>query len=304
MTENRSDGLTYLAQILLNGAHNGALYALLAYGYVLTYQVTHRANFAHGAIFAFSGQNLILFTAFGWNSLWLILPLALAFGAAMSALLSLLALALLARTVFPPLVRKSPNTMTAATLGVAICLMELSRLGADSRDFWLPPIFAAPLHIGGVSLTQIQFFNLAAVAVLLLISERAMRTSRFGRYLRATSDDPLAAELCGVSRSAVTGAAAMAGGSYAIAAGFLAAVYFGNIGFGAGLVFGLKVLFVASAGGFSVPRHAAAGAFLVGLCESIWDGYFPTVYRDAVIYAALALVLAARTENRQPALLS
>jgi branched-chain amino acid transport system permease protein len=290
--------LAYLQQILLNGAHNGALYALLAYGYVMTFQVTHRPNFAHGAVFAFTGQNLILFTWFGWNTLWLIWPLALAFGSGAATLLSLSALWLLARTVFPPLLGKSPNTMVAASLGAAICLMELARLGADTRDFWLPPIFARPVDIGAGTLTAIQLLNVAIIGLALLASEALLRKTRFGRQLRAVSDDPLATRLTGNDDKAITKAAIIAGGGYAILAGLLAAIYFGNIGFGAGLVFGLKVLFISAAGGFAAPMYGALGAFALGLAESLWDGYFPVVYRDAVIYSLLVLALIGRSENR------
>jgi branched-chain amino acid transport system permease protein len=290
--------LAYLLQILLNGTHNGALYALLAYGYVLTFQVTHRPNFAHGAIFAFSGQNLIFFTWIGWNALWLIWPLALAFGALVATSLSIIALIVLARTVFPPLLKSSPNTMVAASLGAAICLTELARLGADTRDYWLPPIFATPLRIGPASLTNIQVLNLALIVLALAVSEAVLRKSQFGRQLRAVSDDPLAARLAGTNDSAVTKTAIIAGGLHAILAGILAAVYFGNIGFGAGLVFGLKVLFLSAAGGFAAPIYGAAGAFALGVAEALWDGYFPVIYRDAVIFCALALLLISRTENR------
>jgi branched-chain amino acid transport system permease protein len=290
--------LAYLSQILLNGAHNGALYALLAYGYVLTFQVTHRPNLAHGAVYAFTGQNLILFTWLGWTALWLIWPLALAFGVLASAGLSVVALWVLARTVFPPLLGKSPNTMVAASLGAAICLAELARLGADTRDFWLPPIFATPVWIGPVSLTSIQLMNLAVISLTLGASESMLRRSRFGRSLRAVSDDPLGARLTGHDDKAITKLAIMAGGAYAILAGTLAAIYFGNIGFGAGLVFGLKVLFLSAAGGFAAPIYGAAGAFALGLGEALWDGYFPIIYRDALIYSALAFLLITRSENQ------
>lgn len=36
----KGGALAYFLQITANGLHNGALYALLAYGYVLTYSVT------------------------------------------------------------------------------------------------------------------------------------------------------------------------------------------------------------------------------------------------------------------------
>jgi branched-chain amino acid transport system permease protein len=290
--------LAYLLQILLNGAHNGALYALLAYGYVLTFQVTHRPNFAHGAVFAFTGQNLILFTWFGWNTLWLMWPLAIAVGALTAVFLSLVVLWVLSRSIFPPLLGKSPNTMIAASLGAAICLTELARLGADTRDFWLPPIFAMPVAVGVGSLTAIQILNIALISSALLVSEVILRKTRFGRQLRAVSDDPLGTRLTGNDDRAIINATIMAGGLYAIVAGTLAAIYFGNIGFGAGLVFGLKVLFISAAGGFAAPIYGAAGAFALGLAESLWDGYFPVIYRDTAIYLLLVLLLINRSENQ------
>ena len=292
--------MSYFAQIILNGAHNGALYALLAYGYILTYQVTKRANFAQGAIFAFTGQNLILFTAYGWNSLYLIFPLALSFGALLSAFLSFTVLLLLARAVFPPVIDRAPNTMIAVTLGIAISLAELARLAADTKDYWLRQFFALPVDIlpaWGVKLTQIQVLNLALIAAALTALELFTRRSRTGRNIRALADDPLAAEMLGVNKSAVSTSAIMTGGGCAVLAGILAAFYFGNLGFGAGLAFGLKVLFISAAGGFSVPAMAAGGAFAVGLAESLWDGYFPTIYRDAALYMLLTLLLALRTET-------
>jgi branched-chain amino acid transport system permease protein len=292
--------LSYFAQIMLNGAHNGALYALLAYGYILTYQVTKRASFAHGAVFAFTGQNLILFTAYGWNALFLIFPLALGFGALLSAFLSFTVLLLLARTVFPPLIDRAPNTMIAVSLGVAISLAELARLAADTKDYWLRQFFALPVDIipaWGVRLTQIQILNLALIAAALTALELLSRKSKTGRNIRALADDPLAAQMLGVNTSAVFTAAIMAGGACAVLAGILAAFYFGNLGFGAGLVFGLKVLFISAAGGFAVPAMAAVGAFAVGLAESLWDGYFPTIYRDAALFMILTVLLALRTET-------
>jgi branched-chain amino acid transport system permease protein len=297
---NRERPLSYFAQIILNGAHNGALYALLAYGYILTYQVTKRANFAHGAVFAFTGQNLILFTAFGWNTLYLIFPLALGFGALMAAFLSFLTLLLLARTVFPPVVGRSPNTMIAVSLGVAISLAELARIAADTRDYWLKQFLGEPVEILpglGARLTQIQLVDLALIAATLGALEVFLRRSRTGRNIRAIADDALAAEMLGVKLPSVFNAAVLYGGACAVLAGILAACYFGNLGFGAGLVFGLKVLFISAAGGFSAPAMAAGGAFLIGVSESLWDGYFPTIYRDAALYLFLTCVLAMRTEN-------
>ncbi len=78
-------------------------------------------------------------------------------------------------------------------------------------------------------------------------------------------------------------------------AGFLAALYYGNVSFNTGIIFGLKILFITAAGSFSRPLHAAFGAAIIGMVESIWGGYFSVLWRDAAIFSLLVLVLAIRT---------
>ncbi|TIU31195.1 MAG: branched-chain amino acid ABC transporter permease, partial [Mesorhizobium sp.] len=78
--------MLYFFQQVLNGLHSGALYALLAFGYVLTNGILHRTNLAYGALFAFCGQTMILTAAFGYQALWLTLTAAVALGVAAALL--------------------------------------------------------------------------------------------------------------------------------------------------------------------------------------------------------------------------
>jgi branched-chain amino acid transport system permease protein len=294
--------LVYLLQIMANGLHNGALYALLAYGYVLTYSVTKRANLAHGAVFAFSGQILVLGATAGYTALWMTLPAALAFGAFASIILTGIVLCTMAYLVVPRFIDRAPNMMITVTLGIAIILMEGARLGADTRDYWLPPLLSMqtpvlPLN-GAPTLTALQLVNLAGIAAAILAAQTILNHTIAGRALRAVSDDPGAANLCGIDAAKVRRNAVLSGGALAAFSGMLATLYFGNMSFGAGLTYGLKVLFIASAGGFAKPVHAAVGAFLFGEAESLWDGYFPIAWRELVFYSLLALMLCLRTEHR------
>lgn len=291
--------MIYLLQQVLNGLHIGAIYAALAFGYALTNGVVHRTNLSFGALFAFSGQTAILAAVFGWHALWLTLPATVALGAAVGVGFALLVACVLARSVFSRLAERSPNAVVTATLGVAIALMELGRIAAETRDFWLPPLLAIPVVFAregafAATLTVIQIVNVGAIAVVLLFASAGLAASRFGREWRAVADDPGAAAMCGVDtgrvfrRSIVLGAAAAAG------AGILAALYFGNIGFGDGMVFGLKVLFLAAAGGYDSPPRAALGAAGFGMAESLWSGYFPLEWRDVAVFAGLIAFLVLR----------
>lgn len=96
--------------------------------------------------------------------------------------------------------------------------------------------------------------------------------------------------------------AVLAGGLCAALAGVLAGLYYGNISFGSGLVYGLKILFVTAVGGYLSPLRAALGAAAFGMAESLWAGYFPVEWRDAWMYlflvAMLVLIGAGRDQSK------
>ena len=79
----------------------------------------------------------------------------------------------------------------------------------------------------------------------------------------------------------------VAGALIAGLAGLMAGLYFGNISFGTGLIYGLKILFVTAAGGYHAPARAAGGAAVFGIAESLWTGYFPVEWREAAVFLAL-----------------
>lgn len=288
--------MLYFLQQALNGLHSGALYALLAFGYALTNGALHRTNLAHGAIFAFSGQTLILAAVFGYQALWLTLPAAVALGTCAAFAYAALAGRVLSRFVFAPLAARSPNAIAVATLGVLIVLTEAGRIAADTHDLWLPPMLARPIAVaqgGGfrATLTLIQILDCAVVLAAIALGAWALARSRFGRNWRAVCDDPVAAALCGVDADAVCRGAVLGGALCAALAGVLAALYYGNIGFGAGLVYGLKILFVTAVGGYLSPARAALGGFAFGMGEALWAGYFAIEWRDAWMLALLAAML-------------
>jgi branched-chain amino acid transport system permease protein len=284
--------MAYFAQQILNGLHIGALYAVMAFGYAISNGLLNRANLAHGALFALGGQVTILAATYAWLTLWLILPLTIAFGAAAALTMTGFAAYVIGRSVTESLARKTPNAVIVATLGVAIFLGELGRFAFDSRDLWLAPLSGKTVtfwQAGNfpVTLTLVQAFNICIAAALLAAGGLFMKRSRFGRRWRAVCDDPLAAAMCGVNASRVFRVSSMVSGLYAASAGVLAAVHYGNISFETGLFFGLKVLFVAAFGYGRTPLAAAAGAFVIGIAEALWSGYFPSEWRDVAVFAAL-----------------
>ncbi|WP_411035226.1 branched-chain amino acid ABC transporter permease [Shinella sp. BYT-45] len=288
--------MAYFLQQIANAVPVAALYAALAFGYSIAFSVTRRADVGYGALFAFSAQMFVLFSGYGWNGLWLVLPAALAFGAAMALLYGVGAGLLVGRHVMRPLAFSSDNTVVVAALGVVLVLMETARLASDTRSLWLPPLLAAPVVFWDdpafpVTLTVLQLANTLAMLLIVALGHAFLIRSAWGRRWRAVSEDRMAAELCGVDAAGVYLSAYAAAALVAGLTGILAVSYYGNMDFGAGLVFGVKVLFIAAIGGAGAPLLSALGGAAMGFAETLWSAYGDFLWRDLVIFSALVLLL-------------
>ncbi|MBB3963882.1 branched-chain amino acid ABC transporter permease [Rhizobium metallidurans] len=295
--------MAYLLQQLANAVPLAALYAALAFGYAVAFGVTKRPDITYGALFAFSGQMLLLFTDFGYNRLWLVLPAALALGAVASVVYAVGAGVWIGRSVMLPLVRQSSNTVIVAALGVTILLMETARLASDTRSLWLSPFLNGHVvfwRSAGfeVVLTEMQLINTALMGAFVAIGAVILKRTSWGRVWRAVTDDPKAAELCGVSAVNVFLVAYAAAVLMATLCGILSTAYYGTMDFGAGLMFGLKVLMVAAVGGYSDPLKSAGGAAGLGLAETLWTAYGPFLWRDLVVFSLLVLLLVLSRRER------
>jgi branched-chain amino acid transport system permease protein len=296
--------LAYFLQQLLNAAPLAALYAMLAFGYSLSFALTRRADFTPGALFAFAGQVFVYFTAFGYDRLWLIYPAALAIGVAASFAYTMLASAVAGDKVIRPLSFASPNSVITASLAMMIVLMELVRIAANTRDLWLSPFLNQRVTFWDfpgfpVVLTQIQVINAVAMGAIVIAAGYVLDRSRQGRNWRAVSDDPLAASLVGVDAGRVVVLAGMTTAAFSAVSGIMATAYYGSMDFGAGLMFGLKVVMIAAIGDQSSPARCAAGAALFGLAETLWGAYMPFLWRDLAMFSLLViLAVVVRQERR------
>lgn len=289
----------YFLQQLANALTPAAIYALLATGYALIYGITGRINLAYGdftTVGAMAALNGLLLGALGRVAL-------LAWGLPAALLLALLAGAALGRAlhalVLGPLWRRGSQALLIATIGLALVLSEGMRLATGSRQAWLPPfldrqVVLLALADGsvGLSVGQLLLAPLALAAALAIL--RLVQRSAFGRSYRACADDLEAAALVGVDVDATLRRTCMLGGALAGLAGLVVAARYGMVAFGMGTLWGFKALAAAIVGGIGSLPGAAAGGLLIGLMEGLWSGYLPGDYREAALFALLALMLAVR----------
>jgi len=86
-------------------------------------------------------------------------------------------------------------------------------------------------------------------------------------------------------------------GMLATIASLFATSYYGNMDFGSGIMFGLKVVMIAAVGGTSSPIKAAVGGAMLGFAETIWSAFGPIMWRDAAMFSGLVLILVLTRRN-------
>lgn len=292
--------LMQIPQQIVNGVTLGSVYALLALGYSMVYGVLKMLNFAHGSVFmvgAFAGWGVLSLLGRG-NVLATNPALALlamvAAGAAATALLG----ATIERLAYRPLRGGSRMAPLISALGVSIILENAAMLLTSGRaktyqtELIFPQTWA--VHVAGATISATRIAMLASSVAIMIILDMVVSRTRFGRAMRATSQDAEAAEYIGIRTTAVIAGTFVIGSALAGVAGVMVGLYYTQIDFLIGFSAGLKAFTAAVLGGIGNFRGAAAGGLLLGLAESIGVLIAPPVYKDAIVFAVLIITLILR----------
>jgi branched-subunit amino acid ABC-type transport system permease component len=283
----------YALQQALDGLPLAAIYALLAAAYSLVYGLVGRINLAFGDFAAAGGYAAALgaLLAVGQTPAT-ILATAVALGGGAAALWGIAA----SRWVFYPLRDATGQQALVASVGLAMAMGEFLRLAQGNQPVWVSPMLNAPFGLARSgdfvvtsALDALLCGGFAILAGLTLIA--AIRFTRFGRRWRAYAEDPLAAQLFGVSPRAVLAQTFALAGAFAGLSGFLMTMYYGSVGYAAATGLGLKALVAAILGGVGSIPGALIGGLLVGAFEAVWQACFSVDYRDVAVYSLLAITL-------------
>ena len=171
--------------------------------------------------------------------------------------------------MFIPLRQARGQQVLVASVGLALFLRELLRLAQGDRSSWMSPQLNQPFALaraGDFVPWRRRWRSSSAPSRSPPASSLVVvfRFSRLGREWRAYADDPLAAELMGISPAATTARAFALSGALAGLAGATMTAAFGAVGYGLSATLTLKALTAAIIGGIgSLP-----GAFLGGLSSA------------------------------------
>ncbi len=293
-----------LIQQIINGLVLGSMYALVALGYTMVYGIINLINFAHGEVLmvgALTSWTIIGLMKEGMPGTpgYVILFVALIIACVVAAALNFV----IEKVAYRPL-RNSPKLAPLITaIGMSILLQTLAMIIWKPNYKPYPTLLpSTPFNIGGAVITPTQVLILGMTAVSLAVLMWVVTSTRLGRAMRATAENPRVAALMGVKPDMVISATFLIGAVLAAIAGVMWAANYGTVQHTMGFLPGLKAFTAAVFGGIGNLAGAVVGGILLGLIESIGAGYIGALtggvlgshYSDIFAFIVLIIVLTLR----------
>ena len=293
--------------VLLIGLTQGCVYALVALGYTLVYGILQLINFAHGDVFALSGlfaSTMVGGAVFGLTSssttfgliggLTATFVIAAAFGALVNSSIEFLAYRRL---------RNAPRLSVLITaVGMSFIVQNISLAVYDVNARSIPQLIpgADLIHVSGVSYTWDAFFVVVVTAPVLVLLTWLVKSTRHGKAMRATSQDPEAAAIMGINvNRTITFTFALAGALAGVGATLYLVEF--NIRYDTGFTLGLIAFTAAVLGGIGNLTGAVLGAIIIGLIQAFNEGPFLDApgsdWTKTLVFTILIMILVFRPEG-------
>ncbi|NWG04198.1 MAG: branched-chain amino acid ABC transporter permease [Syntrophaceae bacterium] len=273
----------YIPHLLVSGITLGAIYALVALGFVTVSRSSQIINFAQGEFVMLGG----VMTYFFLNVINLPYPLA-----ALGAILTVVLIGFLMHlSVIYPLRKASILILLMGTLGTSIFLSSTSGLIFGTLPKTLPPFSGQqPLQMGRISVLPQSLWVLGFTFLLLIFLYFLSHRTLLGKAMEASSTDPLGADLLGISRNLMIFLAfGVSAGVGAIAGILVTPIFFTS--YSSGTILGLKGFIAAVLGGWGKNSGAILGGFVLGIVEALSLVFIPSGYKDAMAFVVLLLIL-------------
>jgi branched-chain amino acid transport system permease protein len=274
-----------LLQLIFSGISLGMIYAVIAFGYQLTFATSGTLNFGQGeALMLGAMVGLTLVDNFGMNY-WLMIPIVCLFGALQGGLVELIG-------VRPAIKIKSEFGWIMSTIALGIIFKNVAENLWGRDDMKFPsPIDDDPIKVLGANVLPMDLVVVAGALGMMLLVEFFNRKTIYGKAVVATSNDRDAAGLMGINTGLVI--------TFSYALSSLTASFAGVLvapltltGATMGVALGLKAFAVAIIGGLSSGMGIIVGGLILGIAETATGFYISTGYKDVPGLILLLLVLA------------
>jgi branched-chain amino acid transport system permease protein len=297
---------TEFFSVFLIGLTTGAVYGLVALGYTLVYGILQLINFAHGDVFALCGlfASTVILTVFDLSGesaaiviiggLAATLAIVMLFGSVLNASIEFLAYRRM---------RKAPRLaalITAVGMSFIVQNVGLAIYGVGFRS--APDLIprSAAFSIGGVSYPWNKLTIILITIPVLIGLSYLVTSTRQGKAMRATAQDPDAAAMMGIDVNRTISFTFILAGGLAGAAGLLFLLQF-NMRYDTGFELGLIAFTAAVLGGIGNLTGAVLGALLIGLIQAFNEGLEWNApgsdWTRSIVFGILIAILVFRPEG-------
>lgn len=280
--------MTLVLQLLFTGIGIGAVYALVALGFVLIFRTTNVVNFAQGEFSMVAAYLMVVAVEMG-QPYWAAVLTAL-FGMGLLGMLFNLG-------IYYPLRHRTYLPVIISTIGASTLLSNsvLALYGPSPQV--LPGWFDTPgIQLGGVYLDSQYILIIGVTAMLMIFNFWFFERTLLGKKLQATSQDKEMASLLGISVSGMI----MITFIYSAILGGLAGVLVAPILFVSiqmGSVIALKAFAATIIGGFGDIAGAIIGGIALGVIETFGAAYISVPYKDGFAFLVLVAFLIVRPQG-------
>ena len=190
-----------LLQLVFSGIALGMIYAVIAFGYQLTFATSGTLNFGQGEALmlgALVGLSVVGNIHGGpYLNYWLMIPIVLVFGALQGMFVEWIG-------VRPAIKIKSEFGWIMSTIALAIIFKNVAEniWGKDALPF-PSPISGTPFQVFGANVQPMQVLVVIGALLIMAAVELFNRKSIYGKAVVATSNDRDAAGLMGINTSMV-----------------------------------------------------------------------------------------------------
>ena len=278
---------------LISGISLGSVYAIIALGYTMVYGIAKMLNFAHGDIIMVGGYAAFCAgTYLGWP-----VPLAILFSMMICTILGIV----IEKLAYKPLRSATSLAVLITAIGVSYFLQNIALLIWTSNPKAFPNMVnfipSIVLNKGtGAEITISSTTIVTIIASILIMVALTLFTgkTKIGKAMRAVSEDKGAAQLMGINVNATISVTFAIGSGLAAIAGVLLCSAYPTLMPTTGSMPGIKAFTAAVLGGIGSIPGAMLGGILLGILEKFAQAYISTQLSDAVVFAALIVVLLAK----------
>lgn len=272
-------------QLVISGLVNGAIYGLVAIGFVLIYKCSAVLNFSQG--------NMVLIGAYIFWTFRGPLDFGLFPSFVFGISLSFLAGMLIERVTLRPLVGHSILSMITVTIFLSLILEGLTSMIWGSNPMTKVSIFpkgSIKLASYTIAIDNIISFSVAIFVMIVLILY--FKYARLGLAMRGVAEGHKIMQSMGIRvKTILTISWGIAGVAGALGGIILA----DKIGFEPGLShIGIAAIPAAFIGGLESPFGAILGGLAIGLVESIVSGYLGNASGTPAAYILLVMFMLVR----------